>query len=176
MMLETFKLKVLPLKNKLYRFAHSILRNEDISKDVVQQTMLKVWEKRNELEKINNIEAWCMTLTRNYALDNLRSKHHKTLVLNPEYNDSIDDLSPYRITEVDNTMEILEHIVDKLPLKQKETFQLREIEGYSYQEISDITGYNLNDVKINIFRARNTIRTTLLKFQTHGLEKSRSTS
>lgn len=176
MMLKTFTSKVLPLKNKLYRFAYSLLGDEDISKDVVQQTMLKVWEKSIELEKINNIEAWCMTLTRNFALDNLRSKHHKTLALNPEYNNSIDDLSPYRITEVDNTMEILGFIVDRLPLKQKEAFQLRDIEGYSYQEICDITGYNLNDVKINIFRARNTIRTTLLKFQTHGLEKSQSTS
>lgn len=176
MMLEAFINEVLPLKNKLYRFAFSILGDYDISKDVVQETMLKVWEKRSDLNKIKNLEAWCMTLTRNYALDKIRSKHHKTTSLREDYTVNYNDLTPHRITELDDAMEIIELVIKKLPLKQKETFQLRDIEGYSYQEISDITGYNLNDVKINIFRARNTIRTTLLKLQTHGLEKSRSTS
>jgi len=176
MMLETFISEVIPLKNKLYRFAYSILGDEDISKDVVQETMLKVWEKSNDLVKIKSLEAWCMTITRNFALDKLRSKHFKTRSLSEMFDNDFFDHSPYRITELDDTMELIEIIVNKLPLKQKEAFQLRDIEGYSYQEISDITGYNLNDVKINIFRARNTIRTTLLKLQTHGLEKSRSSS
>ncbi|MCK5467145.1 MAG: RNA polymerase sigma factor, partial [Cyclobacteriaceae bacterium] len=62
MMLETFKSEVLPLKNRLFRFAYSILGDHDLSKDVVQETMLKVWEKRNDLLTIQNLEAWCMTL------------------------------------------------------------------------------------------------------------------
>lgn len=176
MMLETFKSEVLPLKNKLFRFAHSILRDDDLSKDVVQETMIKVWEKRNDLGRIQSLEAWCMTMTRNFALDKLRSKHHKTLDLNEGLKQEYDERSPYQLVEMGNTMEVIDSIVSNLPLKQKETFQLRDIEGFTYQEISEITGYNINDVKVNIFRARKIIRINLLKLNSHGLEKSRSAS
>ncbi len=176
MMLETFKSDVLPLKNKLFRFAHSILRDDDLSKDVVQETMIKVWEKRNDLGRIQSLEAWCMTMTRNFALDKIRSKHHKTFDLNEGLNQEYDERSPYQLVEMGNTMEVIDSIVSNLPLKQKETFQLRDIEGFTYREISEITGYNINDVKVNIFRARKIIRINLLKLNSHGLEKSRSAS
>ena len=176
MMLEYFKSEVLPLKNKLYRFANSIVGDDDLAKDIVQETMLKTWEKRAELKQINNIEAWCMTLTRNFALDKLRSKHHKTMGINGQFDLEINGQSPYQIAEMGNMIDVIDEIVNSLPMKQKEAFQLRDVEGYAYQEICDITGHNINDVKVNIFRARKTIRTILLKLHTHGLEKSRSTS
>ena len=176
MMLEYFKSEVLPMKNKLYRFANSILEDGDLSKDVVQETMLKVWEKRKDLRTVHNMEAWCMTLTRNFALDKLRSKHHKTMELHTSFDQQINEQSPYKLAEIGNTMDVIHKIVDNLPLKQKETFRLRDIEGFSYQEISEITSYTINDVKVNIFRARKYIRSILLKLNTHGLEKSRSTS
>jgi RNA polymerase sigma factor (sigma-70 family) len=176
MMLEDFKSTILPLKNKLFRFANSILEDEDMSKDVVQETMIKAWEKRSEFNRIVNIEAWCMTLTRNFALDKLRSKHHKTMSLNVDYDQEYMDPSPYLQAELGNTMEVIDAIIGHLPLKQKETFHLRDVDGMSYQEIAEITGYNINDVKVNIFRARKKIKNSLLKIQTHGLEKSRSAS
>ncbi len=176
MMLETFKSEVLPLKNKLFRFALSILGDQDLSKDVVQETLLKAWEKRNDFCTIQSPEAWCMTLTRNFALEKLRSKHYKTTKLMEEPNWDNNERSPYKLVEMDNTMKIIDQIVTDLPVKQKETFQLRDIEGYSYQDISEITGYNINDVKISIFRARKSIRAYLLKLDTYGIEKSQSES
>ena len=175
-MLETFKKEVLPLKNKLYRFAFSILGDHDLSMDVVQETMLKVWEKRANFEEVRSPEAWCMTLTRNFALDKFRSKYHKTLTLNADYDQEYDEQSPYQKTESGNMMELIKSMVDKLPQKQKETFHMRDVEGYSYQEISEISGYSIPDVKVNIFRARKEIRSQLIKLQTHELQKSRSTS
>lgn len=176
MMLEHFKSEILPLKNKLFRFANSILGDTELAKDVVQETLIKVWEKREEFELIKNLEAWCMTITRNYALDKLRSKHHSTKPLKFDYEQEYDGPSPYFLTELNNTMQSVDLIISRLPIKQRESFQLRDIEGLSYQEISEVTGYNINDVKVNIFRARKTIRTSLLKLQNHGFEKSRSTS
>ena len=85
MMLEIFKSSVLPLKNKLYRFAYSILGDHDLSMDVVQETMLKVWEKRDVFAQIKSPEAWCMTVTRNFALDKFRSKYHKTVELKSDF-------------------------------------------------------------------------------------------
>lgn len=176
MMLETFKKEVLPLKNKLYRFAYSILDDHDHSMDVVQETMLKVWEKRANFGEVRNKEAWCMTLTRNFALDKFRSKYHKTLRLNPDFDQEYKEQSPYQKAESGNMMELIESLVARLPQKQKETFQMRDVEGYSYQEISEISGYSIPDVKVSIFRARKEIRSQIIKLQTHELEKSRSTS
>lgn len=176
MMLETFKSKVLPLKNKLYRFAYNILGDRDMSMDVVQETMLKVWEKRDDFMEIKNPEAWCMTLTRNFALDKFRSKYHKTIELKPDYSGQYEAQSPYEKVESNNMMELIEALVAGLPAKQKEVFHMRDVEGFAYQEISDITGYGIADVKVNIFRARKTIRARLLKIQTNELEKSRGTS
>ena len=174
MMLETFKSDILPIKNKLYRYAYSILVDHDLSKDVVQETMIKVWEKREELSSIKNKEAWCITIARNFSLDKLRSRHHQTLNMEMGYDKENDHPSPYMVTEIGDTMEILKGIVKNLPFKQKEVFQLRDIEGLSYQEISEITGFGLSDVKISIFRARQTIRNVLSRIQKHGLEKCKS--
>ncbi len=176
MMLETFKKEVLPLKNKLYRYAYSILGDRDLSMDVVQETMLKVWEKRDSFESVKNSEAWCMTLTRNFALDKFRSKHSKTIELELKHDREFGDITPYQKVESENLMDLLDDIVSRLPQKQRETFHLRDVEGYSYQEISDILNYSISDVKVCIFRARKEIKAQLTKLQNYELEKSRSTS
>ena len=72
-----FKAEVLPLKNKLYRFALGIVKDEGLAQDVAQECLIKVWEKRSDIDLVNNLEAWCMQIIRNKALDKLRSKHLK---------------------------------------------------------------------------------------------------
>lgn len=176
MMLETFKKEVLPLKNKLYRYAYSILGDRDLSMDVVQETMMKVWEKRDSFHTVKNPEAWCMTLTRNFALDKFRSKHHRTVELDVKYDKEYGDISPYQKAERDNLMVLIDSIVSRLPQKQRETFYLRDVEGYSYEEISNILHYSISDVKVCIFRAMKEIKAQLTKLQNYELEKSRSTS
>jgi RNA polymerase sigma-70 factor (ECF subfamily) len=163
MTLKYFTSVVLPLKDKLFRYAKSILNQEDLAKDVVQETLLKVWEKREEADTIHNMEAWCMTLARNFALSKFRLKdnQHSKLefgadIAEPSYN-------PYQAMEKEDTMEKIDQIVSRLPFKFKEIFQLRDIEGYRYDEISEITGYALSDVKVSLFRARKIIRENLKK-------------
>ena len=172
---ETFKSRILPLKGKFYRYAFSILRNQDLAMDVVQETFMKVWEKRSEMNAIQNPEAWCMTLTRNFALEKLRSKFHRSVTMDAMDHKETGLPSPLQQTEMGETMQLIERIVGRLPLKQKETFLLRDIEGFSYQEISDITGHTVSDVKVCIFRARNIIRSRLTKLHSHGLEKAGTT-
>lgn len=134
--------------------------------------MLKAWEKRMEFGRIQNIEAWCMTLTRNFALDKFRSKHHSTRGLEHQLDQPLDEASPYQLMEMGNTIAAIDAIVASLPAKQRASFMLRDVEGYSYKEISEMTGNSTSDVKVNIFRARQTIRTKLLKLNSYGLEKS----
>ncbi len=161
--IEFFKRDILPLKNKLFRYAKSILNNEELAEDVVQETLLQVWEKRNEIDAIKNIEAWCMTITRNFALGKLRLKSYQNKSLDI-LNDPIEpDLPPDKMLEKEDIINKIDEFVRLLPLKQKEIFQLRDIEGFSYQEISQITGHPLSDIKIAIYRARKTLKNQLQK-------------
>ncbi len=163
MTIETFTSDILPLKDKLFRYAKSILNNEDLAKDVVQETMLKIWEKGNTASAINNMEAWCMTLTRNFALSKYRLKDNQnsSLDANIEVTEASD--TPYQLVEKEDLKNKIDTLVSQLPFKLKEVFQLRDIEGYSYDEICEITGYTLSDVKVCIFRARKALKENLVK-------------
>ncbi len=167
-MTRIFKEKVLPLKNKLFRYAFSILENKDIAGDVVQETFIKVWEKRHEIAEYKSIEAWCMTLTRNFALSKFRLKESRNVSLDVARETHDKNELPDQILEKEELIRCIDGIVAQLPYKQKEVFQLRDIEGYSYDMISQITGYELSDVKISLFRARKTIKEKLLKIQSYG--------
>src|SRR5690606_8896862 len=169
---EAFISDVFPLKNKLFRYAKSILGNDDEAKDVVQETLIKVWEKRSDLHQYHSLEAWCMTIARNFALARFRRKENKNSALELVSDKLELSYTDDRQPEWNDTSSRIGDIVKQLPLKQKEVFQLRDIEGYTYQEICEITGYELSDVKVCIFRARKAIKERLTKIYDHEGTKS----
>ena len=171
MSLEAFKNKVLPTKDKLYRFAFRMLRDEDEAKDAVQEVMIKVWDKRNQMDTWQNVEAWCMQITKNHILDKVKSKRYKLTDHIDEGFDIGDTSSktPEKITETNDTMKSIGKMIDALPEKQKQVIQLRDIEGFSYKEIGDIMGVDLNQVKVNLFRARKSVKENLININAYGL-------
>lgn len=147
------------------------MRDEDEAKDVVQEVMIKVWNKREEMDEWQNVEAWCMRITKNHILDKLKSKRHK-LTDHIEEGFDIGDTktrTPDKITETNDTMESVGKFIDELPEKQKQVIQLRDIEGFSYQEIGKIMGVDINQVKVNLFRARKSVKQNLLNINAYGL-------
>jgi len=160
---QTFHMNVEAIKNKLFRFAMSMLRDEAEAEDVVQEVVIKLWKQRQQLDRIQNLEAWTMRLTRNLSIDKLRSKHRRY-----EPIDSVVDLdnnepSPARQAELNDTMDQLKAWIKKLPEKQQMVFQLRDIEGMTYKEIAESLDMPLSQVKINLFRARQQVREYLIK-------------
>ncbi len=174
MVLEEFKNSVLPVKNKLYRFALRFLGNEDEAKDVVQEVLIKAWDRREEIQGYHSIEAWCMRLTKNLSLNKLKSGHYsRTMMLEEEDRyDSAQD-SPYTSTETHDVLTNIQRLLGRLPEKQRLVLELRDIEGYAYQEISDILGIDLNQVKVNLFRARQTLKKQLISIDAYGLTNNR---
>ena len=77
MNLETFQNSVFPVKNKLFRFSFRLLGNSEEAKDVVQEVFIKVWKGRDQLSEIQNLEAWCMRITKNLSLDRLRQQQRQ---------------------------------------------------------------------------------------------------
>jgi len=158
-----FQKNVFVHRNKMYRFALSYLKGEEEAKDIVQEVLLKLWETRSELQEVKNIEAWCMTLTRNKSLDALKragKKRNEKLEIRHEPAHSTNH-SPLQVMTEKESIENVKKLADELPEKQKAAFTLREIEGFSYLEICEIMEISMSQVKVNIFRARNTIKDQL---------------
>lgn len=170
MNLETFQNQVFPVKNKLFRFAFRLLGSSEEAKDVVQEVFIKVWNGREQLAEIENVEAWCMRITKNLSLDRLRQQQRRPT-------DSIDKglhvlnetLSPHENTEISESMKRIGEMMAGLPEKQRQVMHLRDIEGYTYNEISEILEIDMSQVKVNLFRARNAVREQLQKLNAYGL-------
>ncbi|MCB9300405.1 MAG: RNA polymerase sigma factor [Lewinellaceae bacterium] len=163
MNLEAFKKDILPIKNKLYRVALRITGNPAEAEDVVQEVFIKVWELRERLEEVNNIEAWCMQLTKNKSIDKRRLRFNQSEELNTAYGLSSGNHTPDRQAELNDAVSQVRQLMGQLPENQKIAMQMRDIEGLSYQEIGEALGMPLQQVKTNIFRARKSIRTKLMQ-------------
>ncbi len=164
---DKFHRLILPLKNKLYRLALSIVRDRREAEDIVQDVFLKLWSKKDEWEEIENIEAYCFRSTKNLALDRIASiEIRKTESISPELqaNFFIDTETPFgQITEQEQ-INYINKCIEELSENQKMVFQLREVEGMSYKEISESLDISEDLVKVSLFRARNKIKNFLSEY------------
>jgi RNA polymerase sigma factor (sigma-70 family) len=165
MEINDFKQKVLPLKNKLYRFAKRMLNSSEDAEDSVQEVLIKLWQKRKELDEYRNLEAFAMKAAKNHCLDVIKSKYHKNKPFSLDDKESLID-SGYNVSndlEFTDTLSKINIIVKTLPQNQKIIFSLRDIEGYEYEEISEILNMNINTIKVTLSRVRKKIRNDLFK-------------
>ena len=170
MNLEAFENRVLPAKNKLFRFALKFLGNEEEAKDIVQEVFIRVWNGREQMAEVQNWEAWCMRITRNLSLDRIRSMTKKqTQPIEESFNVRNEALTPHESTEAHESMQRINQLMATLPEKQRQVMHLRDVEGYSYNEICDILELDMSQVKVNLFRARNAVREKLMKIDANGL-------
>jgi len=170
MNLESFQMRVLPAKNKLFRFALRFLGNEEEAKDVVQEVFIRVWNGREQMNDVQNWEAWCMRITKNLSLDRIRVITRKhTQPIEDGYAVIHESFSPHESTEMAESMNQINQFIAALPEKQRQVIHLRDVEGYSYNEICEILEIDLNQVKVNLFRARNAVREKLMKINAYGL-------
>jgi len=162
MTVETFKIEVLPLKNKLYRFAYRLLNNSMDSEDMVQEVMLKLWARRDKLEEYKSIEAFAMIVIKNMCLDKMKAKGYLTDELD-EHTNETDGHSPHKSLELADSSDKVKAIINDLPEHQKMIIHLRDIEGYEFEEIAEIMQMSLNTIRVNLSRARKKVRKTLVK-------------
>ena len=167
----SFQNDVLPLRNKLFRLALRITLNREEAEDVVQDTLIKVWNARDRWLELDSIEAYSLTIARNLSLDRIKKMENQ--------NDSLEEQNTERLDENTSTpsermiqkdkLDIVRNIIDELPEKQRSCLQLRDIEGKSYKEIADILSITEDQVKVNIFRARQTVKQRFQQFDRYGL-------
>ncbi len=166
----SFRNDVLPLKNELYRLALRITLNSAEAEDVVQDTLIKVWDKRDSWQEINSVEAFSLTICRNLALDRLKKKGNDNLSIEEESTEPASTASnPLEQTLQNDRIDQVRRLINELPEKQRSCIQLREFEGKSYKEVAEVLGISEEQVKVNIFRARQTIKQRFEKLDQYGL-------
>lgn len=166
-----FRTDILPLKNELYRLALRITLNTAEAEDVVQETMIKVWNRRESWHEIESIEAFCLTICRNLALDRNRKAELNTASLDEGYDpaDHSYNANPEEQASQRDRLQLVRKIMEQLPEKQRTCIQLRDIEGKSYKEIADVMDISEQQVKVNIFRARQAVKQKYLEQEQYGL-------
>ncbi len=165
-----FQTQVLPLKNVIFRMALRITQNTEEAQDVVQETMMKVWNRREQWQQIESMEAFCLTICRNLALDRLKRKDNQTQSIDTDVETTSHHpgANPEEQTVQHDRISLVRRLISELPEKQRSCMQLRDLEGKRYKDIADILGITEQQVKVNIFRARQTIRERFLKTESFG--------
>lgn len=158
---QVFNDDVFSLRDKLYRFSLSIVRRNDIAEDVVQEILIKVWEKREEWENWRNMNAMIFTMTKNLSLDKLKSKNNQLYSIPDNYDTESDSASPAQRVISQDVERIIHRAIGTLNEIQRMVIQLRDIEGYTYQEIADMTDLTMAQVKVNLHRGRLELRDKL---------------
>ena len=168
----SFRNDILPLKNKLFRLALRITLNSADAEDIVQETLIKVWKKRESWDEIESIEAFCYSICRNLALDRTRRADKFNESLDETQNTAVDtsySANPEERVQQGDRMRLVKELIDHLPEKQRSVIQLRDFEGKSYKEIADIMQMTDEQVKVTLFRARQTIKKKFLQTKDYGL-------
>lgn len=170
-----FRTDVLPLKNILFRLAQRITLNREEAEDVVQETMIKMWNVRNEWQAIESLEAYSLRICRNLAIDRTKKMSFRNLSLDErqqeghERPDASFAASPERQAVVHDKFETVRKLIETLPEKQRSIIQLRDFEGKPYKEIAGILGITEEQVKVYLFRARQTIKQKYTETDNYGL-------
>lgn len=162
-----FKNDVLIYKDQMFRLALRFLRDEEDANDIVQDSLLKLWDKRKVLSDIKSIKSFSMTMVRNACIDLIR-KHKAETGKEQTILQRTDDLNPEKQLVVSDQLQMVRNIIAQMNEQQREIIQLREIEGLDYDEIVEITGLTVNNLRVIISRARKEIRAKMVQQMNYG--------
>jgi RNA polymerase sigma-70 factor (ECF subfamily) len=160
MTIEEYNKAVDLYADNLYRFILKQCRIEELAQDVVQESFEKMWLK---LDSINGAKAKSYLFTTGYhtMLDVLK-KDKRVTALEGESDQAYPHQQPEQYTDIS---EVLEEALQRLPEIQRTVIMLRDYEGYSYEEIGEITKLNASQVKVYIYRGRISLKQYLVNIE-----------
>jgi RNA polymerase sigma-70 factor (ECF subfamily) len=159
---------VMPFKDKLFRLAKRLLVSTEEAEDATQEILLKLWSKNERIENYKNVEAFAMTMTKNFCLDRLKSKQASNLKLvHSNYGDESTSLQ--RQVEAKDSLSWVEKIMEELPEQQKMVLQLRDVEEYEFDEIGELLNMKPTAIRVTLSRARKTVREKLMQQHSYGI-------
>ena len=164
-----YKKIIVALRPTLIKVANRITQNNEDAEDVVQDVCLRIWHRRDEVAQYANVEAYCVTLTKNLSIDKIRTRRSV-----PADDGLIGEADkeplPDTLLEEKDGKQAIRRIIAGLPPLQQRILQLKDIEGYETEEIVKITGISAEAVRNNLSRARKRLRKIYLGYR-HNKEK-----
>ena len=159
---------VMPFKDKVFRLAKRLLVSQEEAEDATQEILLKLWNNKEQIQNYKNVEAFSMTMTKNFCLDKLKSKHAQNLkIVHNNYQDN--NVSLQKQVELNDSLDWVSKIMEELPEQQKIILQLRDIEQYDFSEIAKMLDMNETAIRVSLSRGRKTLREKLTKTHSYGV-------
>jgi len=166
---KEFLAQVTPIQDRLYRLAKRLLVSEDEAQDATQEILIKLWSNRKKIKKLRSIEAFAVTMTKNYCYDKLKAKSSSNLQLvNSNYEDQ--HYNTVKASENNDSVNWVLKLMKELPEQQRLILHMRDVEQYSNSEIAKELDLNETAVRVTLSRARKTIREQLLKKHNYGVK------
>ncbi len=154
---EEFKNTVIPFSRKLYPMLFRILKDEEETRDALQDLMVKLWDKRHDLVKCTNQTAYIITMAKNHSFDLLKKKRPVRIGEHETYR-----MESLRADDTGiETTERFGHVkkaIEQLPGKYRKVIELRDIDGFEFEEISEMTGYEVPYLRVILSRARQKVK------------------
>jgi RNA polymerase sigma factor (sigma-70 family) len=158
-----------PFKDRVFRLAKRLLVSTEEAEDATQEVLVRLWNNKDKLANYSSVEALAITITKNYCLDQLKSKRATEMrIVHSNYTDRQAGLQQQ--AEDRDSLDWVGKIIDSLPEQQKMIVQMRDIEEYEFEEIAKIMDMNETAVRVALSRARKTIREELTKKHSYGIK------
>lgn len=147
-------------RERLFRMAYGLLCDRDAAADAVQETFIRLWTCVRRYDPRYTVAAWLYTICARRCYDELRHRrrHREMLSEMPDIQVEADTM------EAGEMLDLLHRAVAALPIKQRIVYQLREVEDLSTEETAKATRMTVDQVKANLWNARNTVRKKLNRY------------
>lgn len=158
------------LRDTLYRLALSITCDSAEAEDVVQDVFERVWRARDTVLQSAFPRAYICRIAHNLAIDRGRTAARRRTF-------SIDDKTShsdycYTHTDISDIASLTRRIISSLPEKQRLAIHLKDVEGYEIEEIAEALETDEANVRMNLSRARKSVREELIKYMNYGVKQN----
>lgn len=153
-----FKQRFMPYHRLLYRVAYHLTGNAQDAEDLLQDTYLRLWQKRDDLREEAVTEAYLVTLTRNLFRDQQRLKRIDTSTELTEEAEPPDERGLDRQIDSQDEASQMEGLIQQLPERDGRIIQMHLVEDKSYEEIERDTGLSQGNIRIIVMRARQKLK------------------
>ncbi len=159
-----FKQLFLPCHRKLFTVAFRLTGNAQEAEDLVQDALLRLWTKREDLRQPENAEAFAVTTLRHLFYDTQRKKHLHENDEEPQEYQLRTDRNAADELEGQQQLSLLHRAIEALPQQQRLVITMHDVEDLSYEEIEKKTGLSQGNIRVALSRARKAVREQISKF------------
>lgn len=157
---KEFNIRIVSLSPRIYPMVARLLENDEEAVDAVQEIMIRLWKNRGKLGNHPNPEGYVFLTARNYCLDLLKKQNPAKNQISLDGN-SLASMTGNENYEQKELFRIVTDIINELPVSQRDIIMMRDIDGLEFNEIMEITGTRIENIRVSLSRARRKIGTRL---------------